>query len=184
MEITGFKDVIGSWKIIDISRPRMRRNASLFSLSKFIPLKMIRPAVIRGVKFRDTNANQVRDAGEAGLEGWTIFLDADGDRTLDAGEVSTVTDSQGNYECFDLAAGTYTVAEVQQTGWEQTAPAGDVYSVTLADGETVDGRDFGNRELPAEIRGSKFNDLDGDGQRGAGEPGLEGWTIFLDSNNN
>ncbi|MBO9998319.1 MAG: tandem-95 repeat protein [Cyanobacteria bacterium SID2] len=33
-----------------------------------------------------------------------------------------------------------------------------------------------------EIRGSKWNDLNGNGLRDAGEPGLPNWTIFLDSN--
>lgn len=32
----------------------------------------------------------------------------------------------------------------------------------------------------AAVPGLKFNDLDGDGARGAGEPGLAGWTIFAD----
>src|SRR5262249_18050667 len=31
-----------------------------------------------------------------------------------------------------------------------------------------------------EIHGAKFNDLNGDGIRQAGEPGILGWTIFLD----
>ena len=35
-----------------------------------------------------------------------------------------------------------------------------------------------------EIHGSKWNDLDGDGQRDAGEPGLADWTIYLDENGN
>ena len=41
--------------------------------------------------------------------------------------------------------------------------------------------DFGNRQVPGELRGAKWRDLDGDGVRGIGEPGLPGWTIFLDA---
>ncbi|MBW3543181.1 MAG: proprotein convertase P-domain-containing protein, partial [Planctomycetes bacterium] len=37
---------------------------------------------------------------------------------------------------------------------------------------------------PGEISGTKFADLDGDGARGPGEPGLADWTIFLDANGN
>lgn len=37
---------------------------------------------------------------------------------------------------------------------------------------------------PAAIRGTKFNDLDGDGTFDSGEPGLAGWTIYLDQNQN
>jgi subtilase family serine protease len=36
--------------------------------------------------------------------------------------------------------------------------------------------------VAGEIRGQKFNDLDGDGSKDPDEPGLAGWTIFLDSN--
>ncbi len=35
-----------------------------------------------------------------------------------------------------------------------------------------------------EIRGLKWNDLDGDGVRDTGEPGLADWTIYLDENQN
>ncbi|MBW3543204.1 MAG: pre-peptidase C-terminal domain-containing protein, partial [Planctomycetes bacterium] len=37
---------------------------------------------------------------------------------------------------------------------------------------------------PAEIHGSKWHDLDGDGQWDTGEPGLGGWTVYLDQNRN
>jgi hypothetical protein len=33
------------------------------------------------------------------------------------------------------------------------------------------------------IRGQKFNDLNGNGIKNSTDPGLEGWTIFLDSDN-
>ncbi len=38
--------------------------------------------------------------------------------------------------------------------------------------------DFGNYR-PVSISGRKFEDLDGDGVKDAGEPGLVGWTIEL-----
>ena len=34
------------------------------------------------------------------------------------------------------------------------------------------------------IAGTKYHDLDGDGFRDAGEPGLAGWTIYIDANEN
>src|SRR5581483_10411284 len=36
----------------------------------------------------------------------------------------------------------------------------------------------------SDLKGVKFNDLDGNGIRGAGEPGLPGWQIYLDQNQN
>lgn len=83
------------------------------------------PAAISGVKFEDLNGDGIRDEGEAGLEGWTIFLDADGDGELDAGELSTVTDAEGAWRFDGLARGAYIVAEAPREGWTQTAPGYD-----------------------------------------------------------
>jgi hypothetical protein len=138
--------------------------------------------VIKGTKFSDLDGDAVRDGGEPGLEGWTIYLDADGDGTLDEDETSTTTDSSGDYAFTDLQPGTYTVAEVLQSGWEQTYP-GDpgTHTVTLQPGDVATGMDFGNDPLPAEIAGIKWNDLNGDGVQDPNEPGIPGWTIYLDA---
>ncbi|QEL14663.1 hypothetical protein [Limnoglobus roseus] len=37
---------------------------------------------------------------------------------------------------------------------------------------------------PGAVQGVKFNDLDGDGVRDLNEPGLQGWTIYADTNLN
>jgi hypothetical protein len=42
--------------------------------------------------------------------------------------------------------------------------------------------DFGNQAQPGEIRGRNFLDADGDGVQDADEPGLSGWTMYLDQN--
>ncbi len=61
---------------------------------------------------------------------------------------------------------------------------GDAHSITLVDGAVISGLDFGNQPLFGQIHGTKFNDLDGDGARDAGEPPLQGVTIYLDTNDN
>ncbi|MEM9271340.1 MAG: carbohydrate-binding protein [Cyanobacteria bacterium P01_F01_bin.143] len=38
--------------------------------------------------------------------------------------------------------------------------------------------------VPGEIQGRKWHDLNGNGQQDSGEPGLGGWTIYLDQNQN
>jgi len=45
----------------------------------------------------------------------------------------------------------------------------------------VTGRAFGNVK-EATIEGVKWHDLDGDGVKDPDEPGLAGWTIFVDRN--
>lgn len=77
---------------------------------------------IRGVKWDDKNGNGVKDAGEPGLAGWTIFLDQNSNGQLDSGETSTTTDANGNYAFTSLTPGRYQVAEVIQSGWTQTFP--------------------------------------------------------------
>ncbi len=55
------------------------------------------------------------------------------------------------------------------------------YNISLANGEVVSDVDFGaSQRQPAVIRGSVFNDLDGDGLREYGEPILEGWRVYFD----
>ncbi|HIK51512.1 MAG TPA: choice-of-anchor J domain-containing protein, partial [Oscillatoriales cyanobacterium M59_W2019_021] len=58
------------------------------------------------------------------------------------------------------------------------------HTIELNTGEIRTGIDFGNQEQRGTISGSKWSDLDGDGIRDTGEPGLANWTIYLDDNNN
>ena len=118
---------------------------------------------------------------EAGIAGRTVFLDTDTDGRLDAGETFTTSGEGGNYAFAGLAAGNYRVTQVLPEGWMLTSPVAGVHEVTLTEGQTVMGRDFGNFQMGV-INGIKFNDLDADGMREAGESPLAGWTIFLDTN--
>jgi len=73
-----------------------------------------------------------------------------------------------------LIAGTYTVTEVTQSGWNQTttSPA----PITLISGLTVSNVNFGNFRSPV-ISGMKFNDANGNAYLDAGESGIAGWVI-------
>ncbi len=93
--------------------------------------------------FNDLNANGLKDGGESGQSGWTVYLDADGNGQLGTGETSAITAADGSYSFTGLAAGTYTVAEVQQLGWQQTSPVGSVPSIerVSVDDNGVQGND-------------------------------------------
>jgi hypothetical protein len=72
--------------------------------------------------------------------------------------------------------------------WYQSYPGTPAspgsYTETLGSQDVSDMNDFGNWTW-ATKSGTKFEDLDADGQpREAGEPGLEGWKIYVDDNNN
>ena len=60
------------------------------------------PGEIHGTKWNDLDGDGVRDAGEPGLEAWTIFLDQNTNGVLDAGEPNTLTDVNGDYALTDL----------------------------------------------------------------------------------
>ena len=141
------------------------------------------PVRISGNKWQDLDGDGIRDNGESGLKGWTIYLDANNNGELDNGETSTVTDADGNYS-FTLIEGTYTIAEVLKSGWVQTSPSAGSYTVSLSEGETAENLDFANQPLPGEISGYKWNDKNADGKWNAGESALSGWTIYLDQNKN
>jgi len=97
---------------------------------------------------------------EAGIGGWTIFIDENDNGILDGGEKSTVTDSEGNYIITHLLPNVgqnsdpYVVCEVQQMGWTQVFPVSDdesvnendCYVVTIEPGPNkhVTGYDFVN----------------------------------------
>jgi subtilisin-like proprotein convertase family protein/endonuclease/exonuclease/phosphatase family metal-dependent hydrolase len=81
-------------------------------------------ASIAGFAWNDADGDGTWELpAETAAAGWTIYLDLDRDGQLDAAEPSTITASDGAYSFTDLAAGTYTVAQVPQAGWTQTFPA-------------------------------------------------------------
>jgi uncharacterized delta-60 repeat protein len=105
-------------------------------------------ASIAGAVFNDANGNGVRDAGEAGLGGRTVWIDLDNDKIVDSNETTTTTDASGNYKLSNLAAGTYKVRQLLPGGWAQTTPAnGYGINVTIATNQSVCGKLFGARKI-------------------------------------
>jgi subtilisin family serine protease len=59
------------------------------------------------------------------------------------------------------------------------------HTVELKSGESKTDINFGNQEIiPGSISGSKWKDLNDNGQWDKGEEGLKGWTIYIDENKN
>jgi protocatechuate 3,4-dioxygenase beta subunit len=129
---------------------------------------------LSGDKFNDLNGDGVQESGEPGLANWTIQL------LNSAGAVvaTTKTDANGNYRFANVGPGTYTVREVQQTGWTQTAPASGTYTVAATSGQNVGGLAFGDFKLVS-YSGTVYNDLNGNGVMDSGEKKLNKWTIQL-----
>jgi hypothetical protein len=81
-------------------------------------------------------------ADVAGLEltSWSL--------TFISPEPSTQTDAAGNYSFTGLAPGTYSVALAHSAADKVTSPPSAAQSVTVADGQTVTGVDFGVQPAP------------------------------------
>ncbi len=140
-------------------------------------------ASVSGVKFEDLNADGVKDTGEPGLSGWTIFVDYNDNDAVDTDEPSAVTSSGGSYTISGIKPGTWKIKEVLQAGWTQSYPTSGYDEETFTSHAALTDKNFGNW-TPASVSGVKFEDLNADGVKDSGEPGLSGWTIFVDYNNN
>jgi SdrD B-like domain len=149
-------------------------------------------STISGRKFNDLNDSGVNNPSNPGLPNWAIEL-AGTDNLGNIVDTATFTDANGNYSFTNVAPGTYEIEEEVQSGWTQTFPGPQVddnqedsdtdvdeYHVAVTeDNSTITGQDFGNFH-PGQITGQKFDDLNGNGRKDPGEPGLAGWTITLD----
>ena len=137
--------------------------------------------IVSGLKFEDLDGNGVRDAGEPGLSGWRIEADLHDDGEVD--DFRTTFDD-GTY-LFRIGPGDpaktrkVKVDEILQPGWVRTSPL-QVPSHDLESRREI-AQNFGNFKL-MNIGGSKFHDVNGNGVRDDGEPGLAGWVIEFDLN--
>jgi PKD repeat protein len=104
---------------------------------------------ICGRKWNDKNGNHKFNYGtETGIFNWKICLvkcSIDGYPTKDT-IACTTTDSAGYYCFTNLCPGEYCVVEVPKPGWAQTWPmTPPFYHVSLGNGQTLNGLDFGNK---------------------------------------
>ena len=144
---------------------------------------------ITGTAWRDFNGDGVRATDpvtgaftDTALSGWTIYLDTNNSRTLDAGETTTLTDANGGYSFLSVASGSRYVGEVLQTGYEASRGFDSQVHVTVTTGN-VTVVDFANLTPEAsDVSGTVFKDIDGNGLRGPTEPALSGWQVFVDLN--
>jgi SdrD B-like protein len=156
---------------------------------------------VTGVKYHDGNDDGARQENEAGVAGFEIHLFNE-DESVHLHD--TTDDPTGAYG-FTVEPGTYTVCETlrledeqldtqtqptegpdcsEHTGQPDNDNVG--YEVTITEGGRSDGNDFGNgagdgaTPCPpgdSTISGTKWDDLNGDGVRDEGEPGLADVTI-------
>jgi glucose/arabinose dehydrogenase len=90
---------------------------------------------ILGHVVNDVNANGIWDNGDRRNAGWTVYLDANNNGTLDPGERQTTTGLNGDFWFGNLAPGTYTVRLVPPAGWAPTSPKSGAFTLSVVSGK-------------------------------------------------
>jgi protocatechuate 3,4-dioxygenase beta subunit len=174
----------GAYKVSEVQKPGwVRTTPTEESYDVQLSTQAVGPVIfgnrgtlsISGMKFEDMNGNGQKDADETGLKDWTIRL-----QSPQIIETNTTTGQDGSYQFQNLPPGDYTISELLQSGWVQTAPPGGQHTVELVNAN-VEGKDFGNNRLA--IYGYKFQDINDNGQKEENEPYLLGWEIKLKDGN-
>lgn len=97
-------------------------------------------ASISGKVYFDKNFNTYADAGETGISGIQLFLDANADNIRQAGEPMTTTTGSGAYTFSNLVAGRYHIRQMSGSAFIITTPLG---SYSVATGQALTGVDLG-----------------------------------------
>ena len=126
---------------------------------------------VQGTVFEDVNGNQVQDPDEGGLEGVTLYVDANGNAVFDATtEISTVSDADGNYTLSGLS-GEVEIRQVVPEDFQQTSPlavgasrlfAADPVTETIAELDPETGEELNRFLAPVIFGGQAGLAFDGD----------------------
>jgi uncharacterized repeat protein (TIGR01451 family) len=122
-------------------------------------------ATISGIKFSDLDGDKIQDGNEPGLPGFTVYIDANNNNQLDAGEASTVSGAGGVFNFYGLPVGedpiTIVIREAltatQAENWLLTTGVGGDHSVIIADPQTYAVK-VGNMPIIKEITVDKTVD--------------------------
>ncbi|MFC5290891.1 SdrD B-like domain-containing protein [Actinokineospora guangxiensis] len=148
------------------------------------------PAVgtVSGRVFSDRDNNGVLDAGDGdtGIGGVTVTLVGTTAGGTPVNRTVT-TAADGTYTFPGVSAGTYRIVETQPAAFDDgidtpgtgaAADGNDAFAVTLASGVSSTGNNFAERPTSS-LAGLVYEDVDGDGVRDGGEPGIGGVTVRL-----
>jgi Ca2+-binding RTX toxin-like protein len=129
---------------------------------------------IHGIVWEDIDGDGVFDEGEPPLEGWEVRL-----QYLIWTITTQTTDENGKYSFTGLGGPfTWVLALTTPSSWSLTYPGFGFHAVTVTYDQVVEDVNFGVVEL-AQINGTKWNDLNGNGVQDEGEPGIDNWEIKL-----
>ncbi|MBI3193807.1 MAG: S8 family serine peptidase, partial [Ignavibacteriae bacterium] len=129
---------------------------------------------IRGTVFNDLDADGTKDTNETGLGGALVKIS--GTKTD-----STYTNADGSYLLDSLSVGNFSITITPPVGKKLLFPSNGSYGIAIDSSKLVQtGKDFVIVEYGT-VQGSMFEDIDGNGTKQPGEPGLENWKAKLGS---
>ncbi|NET40922.1 SdrD B-like domain-containing protein [Okeania sp. SIO2B3] len=165
---------------------------------------------IVGVTFNDTDGDGIFDTSESVIGNVTVYLDQNNNGIQDPNELSNISRSDGVYNFLGLVDGEYFVRQVPPSGTVSTTPlpvpVSIVGGIMVRESRIALGSGIGvptpiptpvptpdpipiPPPLPVgpgrgNISGVLFDDLNINGVRDPGEPGIAGSQVFLDANRN
>jgi hypothetical protein len=129
-------------------------------------------AAVSGTVFNDVNGDGIRETGDNGIQGVTVYADLSNTGAYQAGDPSTTTDLSGNYVLNGLPAGTVIIRQIIPTGDRQSYPAGGNGEHVTVSASAVAGANFADS---TDLYVSGSVSLNGVGQSGV--------VVYADLNN-
>jgi photosystem II stability/assembly factor-like uncharacterized protein len=128
--------------------------------------------LLRGSVFYDSSRNGLQDGGEPGIPDWRIHL---------GGIVSTTltTLPDGSFAVEGIDSGAYSLGIDLPEGWFLSTEVPPTMEFTLGLGDTLESTAFGIFYGWNSVSGVVFEDLNENGSRDEGEPGLPGILVRL-----
>ena len=127
---------------------------------------------VSGSVYEDKNADGVRAPNEQGLAGFVVGLVGPGGQFV----ANATTDATGAYSFGNLGAGNFQLVFNNQPGFGPTTPS--VITIGSQSGTVVDLANFGVY-AGSVLSGTAYDDLNGNGLRDPGEPGIAGAPVAL-----
>lgn len=159
----------------------------------------VRYATINGYSYVDTDGNGLKGGSETvGIPGAAITLTGTDFLGASVGPANTTTAANGSYSFTSLLPGTYTVTETKPAGMTHTGaqvgtgsgtPAGTagsdantqyVQTIAVPSNGALQNYNFGHQGTI--LGGYVYVDLNNDGIRDPGEPGISGVRVTLSGN--
>ena len=96
-------------------------------------------ATLDGEVFDDVNDSGSFNTNDPGLSGWTVNLLDSSNQVVQTASTNT----NGDFSFSGVGPGSYTISDVLQTGYVQTAPASGSLSIIASGGAKFSGENFG-----------------------------------------